>query len=92
MGINNTNSSRDINIQPTVIPLDSQLPEVHGLEVLRRINSDKQLQFIPVVILTSSKEEFDMVQGYSLGANSLILKSVDFLQFNEAVKTLTFTG
>jgi CheY-like chemotaxis protein len=81
-------ADRDINIKPTVILLDLQLPKVHGLEVLKRIKSDKRLQLIPVVILTSSKEEFDMVQGYSLGANSFIRKPVDFLQFNEAVKNL----
>lgn len=75
-------------IRPAVILLDLKLPKVDGLEVLRRLRADERTRLLPVVILTSSKEEQDMVRGYSLGANSYVRKPVDFVQFTEAVRQL----
>ncbi|PPC95383.1 MAG: two-component system response regulator [Methylotenera sp.] len=77
-----------INPMPTVVLLDLMLPKVNGLEILRRIRSDKRTRLQPVVILTSSKEEQDIIKGYELGANSYIRKPVDFIQFTEAVRQL----
>ena len=68
--------------------LDLKLPRVDGLEVLRRLREDERTKLTPVVILTSSREERDIVEGYRLGANSYIRKPVDFQQFAEAVKQL----
>lgn len=73
---------------PKLVLLDLKLPKVDGLEVLRQLKSDDRTNAIPVVILTSSKEEKDMVNGYQLGVNSYIQKSVDFDQFRETVKQL----
>lgn len=73
---------------PTVVLLDLKLPKVDGLEVLRRIRADERTKLLPVVILTSSKEEEDRINGYKLGANSYVQKPVDFNQFSEAVKEL----
>ena len=73
---------------PAVILLDLKLPKVDGLEVLRRIRGDERTALLPVVILTSSREERDLVSGYSLGANSYVRKPVDFGEFVEAVKQL----
>ena len=81
-------SGRDITVMPTVILLDLQLPKVGGLEVLRQIRADERTKLIPVVILTSSKQEEDLVTGYSLGVNSYVRKPVDFNQFAEAVSRL----
>jgi len=78
-------SARDVCNQPQMILLDLKLPKVDGLEVLRRVRADERTKFLPVVILTTSKQEQDMVAGYSLGANSYIRKPVDFNQFVEAV-------
>lgn len=71
-----------------LVLLDLNLPRVDGLEVLRRIRADDRSRLLPVVILTSSKEQQDVVSGYSLGANSYIRKPVDFAQFTEAVRQL----
>ena len=73
---------------PMVVLLDLKLPKVDGLEVLRRIRADSRTRLLPVVILTSSKEEQDLSKGYSLGANSYVRKPVDFTQFVEAVRQL----
>jgi CheY-like chemotaxis protein len=81
-------TGRDKTIMPAVILLDLKLPKIDGLEVLQRIRREKQTQLLPVVILTSSKEEKDMINGYKLGVNSYIRKPVDFNQFNEAVHQL----
>ena len=79
---------RDKNPMPAVILLDLRLPKLDGLEVLKRIREDERTSLLPVVILTSSKEEKDLVNGYKLGANSYIQKPVDFKQFAEAVRNL----
>ena len=79
---------KDAKGLPALVLLDLKLPKVDGLEVLRRIRADKRAALIPVVILTSSKEEQDLIAGYQLGANSYIRKPVDFNRFAEAVKQL----
>jgi len=73
---------------PTLVILDLKLPKLDGLEVLRAIRGDERTKFIPVVILTSSKEQQDLMQGYALGANSYVRKPVDFTEFMEAVRLL----
>ena len=79
---------RDITHGPKVVLLDLKLPLVDGLEVLQRIKGDSRTRIIPVVVLTSSREERDIVESYRLGVNSYITKPVDFEQFTEAVHTL----
>jgi len=73
---------------PTIVILDLKLPKLDGLEVLRAIRGDERTKLIPVVILTSSKEQQDLMQGYALGANSYVRKPVDFTEFMEAVRIL----
>jgi two-component system, response regulator len=81
-------TQRDITSRPKVILLDLKLPLVSGLDVLRRLKGDPRTQPIPVVMLTSSREERDIVESYQLGVNSYIVKPVDFTQFTEAMRTL----
>lgn len=81
-------AGRDTRIKPLVILLDLKLPKIDGLEVLRRLRNDERTRFIPVVVLTSSKEEPDLINSYSFGCNSYIRKPVDFVQFVEAVRQL----
>jgi two-component system, response regulator len=83
-----TGSSADAAVLPQVILLDLNLPKLNGLDVLRRIRAEQRTRFLPVVVLTSSKEDEDILNSYSLGANSYVRKPVDFAQFIEAVKTL----
>ncbi|MDQ3841111.1 MAG: response regulator [Actinomycetota bacterium] len=83
-----TYEGRDPSIMPQVVLLDLKLPKVDGLEVLRRIRANERTKLLPVVILTSSKEQRDLVDGYGYGANSYIRKPVDFAQFVEAVRQL----
>jgi len=79
---------RDLGDHPQVILLDLKLPKVDGLEVLRQIRADERTRLLPVVILTSSREEQDIVEGYSLGANSYVRKPVNFDEFLEAARQL----
>ncbi len=81
-------AGREASAMPQVILLDLKLPKVDGLEVLRAIRDHEQTKLLPVVILTSSVEEQDLVRGYSLGANSYVRKPVDFVQFSDAVRQL----
>ena len=80
--------SRDIKQTPQVVLLDLNLPKVDGLTVLREMRNEKLTKLVPVVILTSSKEERDIVEGYSLGANSYVRKPVEFEKFVEAIRQL----
>jgi CheY-like chemotaxis protein len=79
---------RDLKQLPVVVLLDIKLPKIDGIEVLRSIRQGERTRLLPVVILTSSKEESDLLNGYRLGANSYVRKPVDFVQFNEAIKHL----
>lgn len=81
-------TGRDINDLPQIVLLDLKLPKVDGLEVLRQIRATPETRRLPVVLLTSSKEERDIIAGYNLGANSYVRKPVDFAQFSEAVRQL----
>jgi CheY-like chemotaxis protein len=81
---------RDVRKQPKLVLLDLKLPKVNGLEVLAVIKSDADLRHIPVVMLTSSREDPDIRQAYELGANSYIVKPVDFEQFLAAVSEIGF--
>ena len=81
-------AGRDTSNVPAVTLLDLKLPKVDGLEVLRKLRADERTKYLPVVILTSSKEEQDLLNGYKFGANSYIRKPVDFAQFTEAVRNL----
>src|SRR5574341_2194933 len=79
-------AGRDPSALPELILLDLKLPKIDGLEVLRRLRAYNRTKLLPVVILTSSNEEQDLIAGYSLGANSYVRKSVDFAQCTEAVR------
>jgi CheY-like chemotaxis protein len=79
---------RDCEKPPRLVLLDLKLPKVDGLEVLRQLKSDARTKAIPIVILTASREERDMINGYQLGVNSYIQKPVDFRQFREIIKQL----
>ena len=81
-------AKRDTHTMPAVVLLDLKLPKVDGLEVLQRLRADERTKLLPVVIVTSSKEEQDLLNGYKLGANSYVRKPVDFVQFSEAVRQL----
>lgn len=84
----NTDAPQAVNHTPKVVLLDLKLPKVDGLEVLRRLKGNEQTKSIPVVVLTSSREERDIVQSYRMGVNSYIVKPVDFVNFSEAVAQL----
>jgi two-component system, response regulator len=81
-------AGRNVQDLPVVILLDLKLPKIDGLEVLKRIRENELTHLLPVVILTSSKEQQDLINGYQLGANSYIRKPVDFNKFTEAIKLL----
>jgi two-component system response regulator len=81
-------AGRDISVMPAMILLDLKLPKVGGLEVLRAIRGNDLTKLLPVVVLTSSLEEQDLIRSYGLGANSYVRKPVDFNQFMEAVRQL----
>jgi len=87
---NGAHEGRSFEPPPKLVLLDLKLPKVDGMEVLKRLKADPRTRTIPVVILTSSKEERDVVQGYGLGANSYIQKPVDFQQFRATVKSAGF--
>jgi len=78
-------AGRDVKDLPVVVLLDLKLPKLNGLEVLRRIRQDEPTKLLPVVILTSSSEQKDVIEGYKLNVNSYVRKPVDFEQFSEAV-------
>lgn len=81
-------SDRDASVLPRVILLDIKLPKIDGLEVLRRLRGDPRTQLVPVVILTSSKQDEDVLRGFALGANAYVRKPVEFAEFATAAKTL----
>ena len=81
-------AGRDTSVMPQLILLDLKLPKIDGLEVLRRLRADERSRLLPVVILTSSREQQDMLEGYGLGANSYVRKPVNFEQFVSAVQQL----
>ncbi|HEX2881923.1 MAG TPA: response regulator [Polyangiaceae bacterium] len=83
-----THANRPDDALPQLILLDLKLPKVDGLEVLKKLREDERTKLLPVVILTSSLEEQDLIRGYSLGANSYVRKPVDFVQFTESVRQL----
>lgn len=81
-------ASRDVGVLPQLVLLDLNLPKIGGLDVLRAIRADPRTRLLPVVILTSSSEDRDVLDGYDLGANSYVVKPVDFVQFSDAVRQL----
>lgn len=85
-----TYAGRNVEETPKVVLLELKLPKVDGLEVLKRIKSDPRTRHIPVVVLTSSREEKDIFESYSFGVNSYIVKPIDFEQFSESVRQLGY--
>lgn len=83
-----THANRDLNDMPAVILLDLKLPKIDGLEVLQRLRADARTQLLPVVVLTTSKEDRDLINSYRLGCNSYVRKPVDFTEFLEAARQL----
>lgn len=83
-----SHAGRGPSVMPQVVLLDLKLPKIDGLEVLRQLRENESTKLLPVVILTSSNEEQDLLKGYALGANSYVRKPVDFNQFSEAVREL----
>ncbi|HEX9800495.1 MAG TPA: response regulator [Thermoanaerobaculia bacterium] len=81
-------AGRDASATPQLVLLDLKLPKLDGLEVLRRVRSDERTRLLPVVVLTSSREERDLIDSYRLGANSYVRKPVDFNEFVEAARQL----
>ena len=84
-----THTGRDASHCPQLVLLDLKLPKIDGLDVLRRIRADERTRLTPVVVLTSSDEEEDLVRSYRLGANSYVRKPIDFERFLEAIRQLT---
>jgi two-component system response regulator len=85
-----TYAGRNVEETPKVVLLELKLPKVDGLEVLKRIKSDPRTRHIPVVVLTSSREEKDIFESYTFGVNSYIVKPIDFEQFSESVRQLGY--
>jgi two-component system, response regulator len=83
-------SGRDMNNSPKIVILDLKLPKVDGIEILKRVKSDDRTKTIPIVVLTSSKEESDVIKSYKLGANSYIVKPVDFQKFADSIRDLGY--
>jgi len=81
-------ADRDPSLMPAVVLLDLKLPKIDGLDVLRRLRSDERTRCLPVVVLTSSNEEQDVIESYDLGANSFVRKPVDFAEFIDAARQL----
>ena len=86
----NTFANRDPEALPALILLDIKLPKIDGLEVLRRVRAEKRTQSLPIVLLSSSNERKDVIEGYKGGANSYVRKPIDFAQFIEAIQQLGF--
>ncbi len=86
--VRGAHANRDPGLIPQVILLDLNLPKVNGLEVLRAVRADPRTKRLPIVLLTSSKEDRDVIAGYDLGANSYVRKPVDFAEFAEAIRQL----
>jgi two-component system response regulator len=80
-----TYEGRDVNQQPKVILLDLKLPKLNGIEVLRELRMDERMKYIPIVVLTSSREERDISEAYHLGANSYVVKPMDFLTYLDVI-------
>jgi len=81
-------ASRDLKIMPTIILLDLKLPKINGLDVLKKIRENPKTSLLPVVVLTSSKQDQDIIESYKLGVNSYIRKPVDFCQFTKTVNNI----
>lgn len=88
LGAKGIHAGRDIDRLPQIVLLDLKLPKVDGLEVLQHLRADRRFQRVPVIVLTSSDEETDLVRSYRLGANSYIPKPVDFVRFVEATRQM----